>query len=96
MPDFTDKVLFLESMGGEASLISSFLNQLKQIGAFDKIQGLILGTFSKMQESNISPTIEELVVKIVNNPNLPIAKTEEIGHGSNSKCIVIGKSITLS
>ena len=96
MPDFTDKVLFLESMGGEASLIYSFLNQLKQIGAFDKIQGLILGTFSKMQESNISPTIEELVVKIVNNPNLPIAKTEEIGHGSNSKCIVIGKSITLS
>ena len=96
MPDFTDKVLFLESMGGEASLISSFLNQLKQIGAFDKIQGLILGTFSKMQESNISPNIEELVVKIVNNPNLPIAKTEEIGHGSNSKCIVIGKSITLS
>lgn len=96
MPDFTDKVLFLESMGGEASLISSFLNQLKQIGAFDKIQGLILGTFSKMQESNISPTIEELMVKIVNNPNLPIAKTEEIGHGSNSKCIVIGKSITLS
>lgn len=96
MPDFTDKVLFLESMGGEASLIYSFLNQLKQIGAFDKIQGLILGTFSKMQESNISPTIEELMVKIVNNPNLPIAKTEEIGHGSNSKCIVIGKSITLS
>lgn len=96
MPDFTDKVLFLESMGGEAGLMSAFLNQLKQIGAFDKIQGLILGTFSKMQENNISPTIEELVVKIANNPNLPIAKTEEIGHGANSKCIIIGKNITLS
>lgn len=95
MPDFTDKVLFLESMGGDAGLMSAFLNQLKQMGAFDKIQGLILGTFSKMQESNISPTIEELVVKIINNPNLPIAKTEEIGHGANSKCIVIGKNITL-
>lgn len=96
MPDFTNKVLFLESMGGEAALMSAFLNQIKQIGAFDKIQGLILGTFSKMQENNISPTIEELVVKIVNNPNLPIAKTEEIGHGANSKCIIIGKNITLS
>ena len=96
MPDFTNKVLFLESMGGEAALMSAFLNQLKQIGAFDKIQGLILGTFSKMQENNISPTIEELVVKIVNNPNLPIAKTEEIGHRANSKCIIIGKNITLS
>ena len=95
MPDFTDKVLFLESMGGDAGLMSAFLNQLKQMGAFDKIKGLILGTFSKMQENNISPTIEELVVKIVNNPNLPIAKTEEIGHGANSKCIVIGENITL-
>ena len=95
MPDFTDKVLFLESMGGEAGLMSAFLNQLKQMGVFDKIQGLILGTFTKMQESNISPTIEELVVKIINNPNLPIAKTEEIGHGANSKCIVIGENITL-
>ena len=95
MPDFTNKVLFLESMGGEAGLMSAFLNQLKQIGAFDKIQGLILGTFSKMQENNISPTIEELAIKIINNPNLPIAKTEEIGHGANSKCIVIGKTIIL-
>ena len=95
MPDFTDKVLFLESMGGEAGLMSAFLNQLKQMGAFDKIRGLLLGTFSKMQENNISPTIEELVVKIINNPNLPIAKTEEIGHGANSKCIIIGENITL-
>ena len=95
MPDFTDKVLFLESMGGDAALMSAFLNQLKQMGAFDKIKGLILGTFSKMQENNTSPTIEELVIKIINNPNLPIAKTEEIGHGANSKCIVIGENITL-
>lgn len=95
MPDLTDKVLFLESMGGEAGLMSAFLNQLKQMGAFDKIKGLILGTFSKMQENNISPTIEELAVKIINTPNLPIAKTEEIGHGVNSKCIIIGKNIIL-
>lgn len=95
MPDFTNKILFLESMGGEAGVMSAFLNQLKQIGIFNKISGLLLGTFSKMQENNISPTIEELAVKIINNSNLPIAKTEEIGHGANSKCIIIGKNISL-
>ena len=95
IPDFTDKVLLLESMGGEAGLMSAFLNQLKQMGVFDKIQGLILGTFSKMQENNITPTIEELVLSIIDNPDLPIAKTEEIGHGANSKCIIIGKNISL-
>lgn len=96
MPDFTNKILILESMGGEAGLMSAFLNQLKQMGVFNKIQGLLLGTFSKMQENNISPTIEDLVVNIIDNPNLPIAKTEEIGHDVNSKCIVIGKNILLS
>lgn len=95
MPDFTDKILFLESMGGEAALMSAFLNQLKQMGAFDKIKGLILGTFTKMQENNISPSINELVLNIINNPNLPIVKTEEIGHGTNSKAIIIGKNILL-
>lgn len=95
MPDFNNKVLFLESLGGEAGLMSAFLNQLKQMGTFDKINGIILGTFSKMQENNISPTIEELIVQIIDNPNLPIAKTEEIGHGPNSKCIILGKNISL-
>lgn len=95
MPDFTDKILFLESMGGEAALMSAFLNQLKQMGAFEKIKGLILGTFTKMQENNISPSISELVLNIIDNPNLPIVKTEEIGHGTNSKAIVIGKNIIL-
>lgn len=96
MPDFTGKVLFLESMGGEAALMSAFLNQFKQLGVFDKINGLILGTFSKMQENNISPSITELALSIIDNPNLPIAKTEEIGHSPNSKAIVIGKNIVLT
>ena len=96
MPDFTDKVLFLESSGGEAALMSAFLNQLKQMGVFTKIKGLILGTFTKMEENNISPTIEELTLKIINNPNLPIAKTKEIGHGEDSKCIILGEKLTLS
>lgn len=96
MPDFTDKVLFLESSGGEAALMSAFLNQLKQMGVFTKIKGLILGTFTKMEENNISPTIEALTLKIINNPNLPIAKTKEIGHGEDSKCIILGEKLTLS
>ena len=58
MPDFTDKILFLESMGGEAALMSAFFNQLKQMGVFNKVRGILLGTFTKMQENNITPNIE--------------------------------------
>lgn len=96
MPNFSNKILFLESLGGEVAVMSSFLNQLKQIGAFENIKGLILGTFTQMEESNISPSIENLVLKIVDDPNLPIVKTTAIGHGHDSKCIIIGENIILN
>lgn len=93
MPSFKDKILFLESFGGEEALMRTYLNQLKQIGAFKNIRGILLGTFTKMEENNISPTIEELVLNIVEDKEVPIAKTYDVGHGSNSKCIIIGKNV---
>ena len=91
MPDFKDKILLLESLGGEVGLMTTHLNQLKQMGAFNEVSGILLGTFTTMQEKKHSPTIEELVQMVVDNEKLPIAKTEEIGHGNNSKCIIIGR-----
>ncbi|CDM69368.1 LD-carboxypeptidase family protein [Clostridium bornimense] len=95
MPSFKDKVLFLESLGGEVPLMTTYLNQLKQMGAFNEVKGIILGTFTEMEEKQAKPTIEQLVLDIVNNKEIPIAKTEDIGHGSNSKAIVIGGEIKL-
>ena len=33
----------------------------------------------------------EKLVKNMAGPGIPIAKTEEIGHGTDSKCLIIGK-----
>lgn len=93
MPEFKDKVLFLESMGGGPDQMCTFLNQYEQMGVFKCIRGIILGTFSKMEDEKLSPTIEALVLERVKH--LPILKTEEIGHKSNAKAIIIGESIHL-
>lgn len=93
MPNLENKILLLESYGGEVALMTTYLTQLKQMGAFKKIKGIILGTFTKMEENNVKPNIEEIVLKIVNDKNLPIIKTNEIGHGMDSKCMIIGKNI---
>ena len=95
MPDFKDKILLLESLGGDVAKMRTFLTQLKLMGVFKEIKGIILGTFTEMQKNNYSPTIEKLVKEIVNDKNMPIVKTEEIGHGNNSKCMAIGKPIKL-
>ena len=95
MPDFTDKILFLESRSGGVAQMITFLSQYKQLGAFKKVKGVLLGSFTQMEQENLTPTIEELVVEIIDNPNLPIAKTKEIGHGQDSKAIIIGKTLKL-
>ena len=89
-PDMQDKILILESRGGEVPQMVTYLNQLKQIGVFEQVNGILLGTFTAMEAGGCLPRMEELV-KNTAGPGIPIAKTEEIGHGTDSKCLIIGK-----
>lgn len=96
MPDFQDKILFLESFSGDVPKMVTYLTQYKQLGVFKKIKGIILGSYTEMEGKGISPTITELVKSIVDDSQMPIVKTEEIGHGKDSKCIIIGEKISLN
>jgi len=90
-PDFQDKILVLESLSGDVPKMATYLNQYKQIGVFDKINGLILGTFTEMEQNQYQPDIVSLTQRIIQNDQLPILKTNQIGHGSDSKAIMIGQ-----
>lgn len=93
-PDMSGKVLLLESFNGLVPQMVTYLNQLKQLGAFNKINGIILGTFTEMEKKACTPLIIDLVKQYA-GVNMPIAVTDEIGHGVNSKGIIIGKEIDL-
>ena len=94
-PDLQDKILFLESLGGEVPQMATYLAQLKQIGAFKKVNGVLLGTFTTMEQKRCEPDIVTLVKEICGR-EMPIAKTAEVGHGDDSKAIVIGREIELA
>lgn len=89
MPNFDNKILLLESYGGTIAQMNTYLNQLQQLGAFDKINGVLLGTFTQMESENIVPTMEMIIKEYVRS-DTPIAVTRDIGHGTDSKGIVIG------
>lgn len=95
MPDFQDKIIFLESLEGDVPKMTTFLTQYKQMGAFKKVKGIILGSYTAMEREKYSPSIIELTKEIIKDPNMPIIKTNEIGHGKDSKCIIIGGRIQL-
>lgn len=94
MPDLEDKILLLESFGGDVAKTETYLCQLKQLGAFDKAAGIILGTFTEMEREKYFPDAETLVKRIAGT-DLPIAITKDIGHGTDSKGIIIGREMYL-
>lgn len=90
MPDLQGKILLLESRGGLEPRIETYLCQLEQLGVFQKVSGILLGTFTQMQEES-HPLSAERLVREFAGKNLPIAVTSEIGHGTDAKGIVIGR-----
>lgn len=91
-PDMNNKILLLESLGGEVPQMVTYLNQLQQMGVFEKINGILLGTFTTMEKNRCQPDIEALVKEYAGT-KMPIAVTREIGHGKDSKAMVIGEYI---
>lgn len=94
-PNMTDKILLLEAMNGEVPQMVTCFSQLQQMGVFQKVRGILLGTFTKYEENPANLSIEELVMKFVPE-NLPIAKTKYIGHGIDSKAVRIGEKLSLN
>lgn len=94
-PDCNGKILLLESLGGQAGQIASCFSQLKQLGAFEEVSGILLGTFTEMETNHVVPDVLEIACSCVGS-GIPIAKTAEIGHGDNSNAVLIGTHYFLS
>lgn len=91
-PNMTDKILLLEAYGGKLPQMITYFSQLKQLGVFDKIKGILLGTFTELEEAGHGEALIEFIKETVGG-NITIVKTDEIGHGVNSKGLVIGEEI---
>lgn len=94
-PDVTDKLLLIESWGGQVPQMITYLSQLRSLGVFKKIKGILIGTFSEMEAKGCQPDIVTLVRSFVGN-HIPIAQTREIGHKHDAKAICIGEEIEIS
>lgn len=94
-PDCHDRILLLESLSGDMSRITAYFSQLQQMGVFDRCVGILLGTFTQLEQENGIDAAPILLQRFVRR-DLPIAKTKQIGHGADSKAIMIGRSMCLS
>ncbi len=92
-PDMDGKILLLESYGGGSGQIATLINQLDDIGVFEQVAGILLGTFTDYEKANLQYSVYDLLEMHIGK-ELPVAYTTEIGHGHDSKAIIIGKEMS--
>lgn len=94
-PDMDGKILLLESLGGESGQIATLFSQLDEMGVFDKVAGVLLGTFTNYEKAGLTMSVYDLL-KMHTSEELPVASTRDIGHGHDAKAVVIGKEYIFS
>lgn len=94
-PDMRGKILLLEAWSGGAPQMATYLAQLHQLGVFSLVSGILLGTFTMMEADEEWPDVETLVREYLPE-NMPLARTSQIGHGSDSRAIRIGEPLILT
>ncbi len=92
-PNFEAKILLLETFDGTngPDNVECELYHLKQMGVFEKIQGLWIGYYN--HKSKI--LYEEIVMNVVKNYDFPILKCDDFGHNTPNTTIPIGTRIKL-
>lgn len=92
-PDTSGKIILLEANSGNKHRIAAYMSQLEQIGVFSNAAGVLLGTFTELDSVDTKLSAELLKIFC---RDIPIAKTQYIGHGADSKAARIGEYMVLA
>ena len=86
LEDWTGKILLLETSEEKpiSELYEKMLRALKKYGLFDVISGVLVG---KPMDETYAGEYKSLLVKVINNPELPVIGNINIGHAT-PRCII--------
>jgi len=95
-PDFTDSIMFIESFMPTPGLCDEDFTQMKQMGVFDKVRGVIVGYIHSLQSSGTKQIqMEDVLLKVTSDYDFPILKVNEFGHNCPNTVIPIGGMASL-
>lgn len=95
--NYDGKILFLEDVGESYYNIDRMLWTLKRAKKLNKINGLIIGGFTSLKDSDPSfgQTVEDIVMDKVREFQYPVAFGCPAGHIADNRALVFGKEIEL-
>ncbi len=99
LPDFKEKILFLEEVGELPYRVDRMLNQLKLAKLLKQVKGVILGTFTDCNEIDPNKrtlTLGEVISDYFEDLNIPIVYNFKHGHIKNNITIPFGTMFKLN
>lgn len=94
--DYSDKILFLEDIGESTYKIDRMLWQLKNLGIFEKVSGIILGDFSNCEKSSDNDmSLKDVFDNHFKNLKKPVCYNLKSGHCTPMLTLEFGKMIEL-
>ncbi len=95
-PDLTGALLCLEDVGEYYYAIDRMFVHFKQAGVFDQITGLVLGSFSDLEDNEVSwgETVEQIALNHFSDG--PVASAPFFGHATRNVPLLIGAHARLT
>ncbi|MCB9982058.1 MAG: LD-carboxypeptidase [Rhodospirillales bacterium] len=96
-PNLQGAILLLEDTGDALSRFDRMFIQMKRMGAFEQIGGLILGRFDDLREGGrpFGFTLEDIVLEALDGRDIPVVMNAPFGHGARLLPVPIGRPGTL-
>ena len=97
-PDFAEKILVVEETDEHLYKIDRMFTQLRRVGVFEKLNGLIVGHMTNITDTSpkFGEHIEEIIMNHVDSFNFPVAFNFPIGHEHPNFAWVHGSTMTLA
>lgn len=95
---YTDeKILFLEDLDEYLYHVDRMIQNLKRNGYFDKLNGLIIGGLSNMNDNTIpfGKTAKQIVFDVCKDYDFPICFNFPVGHVDDNRALVFGRNVEL-
>ncbi len=98
-PDYSNSILFLEALDTKSDEFDYMFQQMKQMGVFEGVRGVLIGYVWGMQKSikaQEQEQMEEVLERVTSNYDFPILKCNDFGHNCPNTTLPVGVKARLS
>jgi muramoyltetrapeptide carboxypeptidase len=95
MPALDGAILLLEDQGERPYRLDRMWTHLQLAGVFDRVRGIVLGSFTGCEERDASYSSAEVLQELALATGLPCAAGFPIGHGDVNEPVPLGVRVRL-